>query len=112
MTRTVLPDTIKEQMKTVTHFELLFTDVLGREKSMSITEQEIWEIIKEGQGFDGSSIQGFVRLHESDLMADVRFRSFRKLRHHSVVTDMKSVSSSVISKPRTESRSKAIHDSA
>ncbi len=79
MTRTVLPDTIKEQMKTVTHFELLFTDVLGREKSMSITEQEIWEIIKEGQGFDGSSIQGFVRLHESDLMADVRFRSFRKL---------------------------------
>jgi len=70
---------IKERMKNITHFELLFTDVLGREKSMSITEQEIWEIIEEGQGFDGSSIQGFVRLHESDLMADVRFRSFRVL---------------------------------
>lgn len=70
---------IKEKINGISHFELLFTDVNGHLKAMAITEQEIWEIIEQGQGFDGSSIQGFVRLHESDLMAEVRYNSFRVL---------------------------------
>jgi glutamine synthetase len=36
---------------------------------MSITRSEIEQVLEEGQGFDGSSVEGFARIEESDLMA-------------------------------------------
>jgi len=46
-----------------------FTDVLGVLKSFSITPSELEEGLYEGMGFDGSSIEGFARIEESDLVA-------------------------------------------
>jgi len=46
-----------------------FTDVLGVLKSFSITPSELEEGLCEGMGFDGSSIEGFARIEESDLVA-------------------------------------------
>ena len=46
-----------------------FTDVLGVLKSFSITPSELEEGLNEGMGFDGSSIEGFARIEESDLVA-------------------------------------------
>ena len=46
-----------------------FTDVLGVLKSFTITESELEEGLTEGMGFDGSSIEGFARIEESDLVA-------------------------------------------
>jgi glutamine synthetase len=48
---------------------LWFTDILGFLKSFSITAEQLEEALKEGMGFDGSSIQGFARVDESDMVA-------------------------------------------
>ena len=53
----------------VSHIRLNFTDILGRLKGISITKGEIATVLEMGQGFDGSSIEGFVRIEESDLIA-------------------------------------------
>jgi glutamine synthetase len=48
---------------------LWFTDILGFLKSFAITTNELEAALEEGQGFDGSSIEGFVRIDESDMVA-------------------------------------------
>ena len=48
---------------------LWFTDVLGFLKSFTITSQELEGAFTEGMGFDGSSIEGFSRIQESDMIA-------------------------------------------
>jgi glutamine synthetase len=48
---------------------LWFTDVLGFLKSFTITSQELEGAFGEGMGFDGSSIEGFSRIQESDMVA-------------------------------------------
>jgi glutamine synthetase len=58
---------IKE--RNVSFIQFWFTDVLGMQKIFSITPDEIEEGMEEGMGFDGSSIQGFARIEESDMIA-------------------------------------------
>lgn len=48
---------------------LWFTDVLGSLKSVAITPAEVEGAISEGVGFDGSAIEGFARVYESDMVA-------------------------------------------
>ncbi len=48
---------------------LWFTDVLGFLKAFTITSQELEGAFTEGMGFDGSSIDGFSRIEESDMVA-------------------------------------------
>ena len=48
---------------------LWFTDVLGFLKSVAITSSELENAFTEGIGFDGSSIDGFARLQEADMIA-------------------------------------------
>ncbi len=48
---------------------LWFTDVQGMLKSFSITVEELEGALSEGMGFDGSSIEGFSRIEESDVLA-------------------------------------------
>ncbi len=60
----------------VKYIRLWFTDVLGILKGMTITRTEIEDVFKNGQGFDGSSIEGFVRIEESDLMAHPDLSTF------------------------------------
>ena len=49
--------------------KLWFTDILGFLKSFSVPKEEIEKAFAEGIGFDGSSIEGFVRIDESDMVA-------------------------------------------
>ncbi|MFQ5875273.1 MAG: glutamine synthetase family protein [Dehalococcoidia bacterium] len=53
----------------VKFIRLWFTDILGFLKSFAITVEELEEAVEEGMGFDGSSIQGFARIDESDMVA-------------------------------------------
>ena len=53
----------------VKFIRLWFTDILGFLKSFAITVEELELSLTEGQGFDGSSIQGFARIDESDMVA-------------------------------------------
>ena len=48
---------------------LWFTDILGSLKSFAITVEELEQAMEEGMGFDGSSIEGFARIDESDMLA-------------------------------------------
>ena len=46
-----------------------FTDVLGQLKSFAITPAELENALEEGMTFDGSAIEGFSRVQESDMLA-------------------------------------------
>src|SRR5688572_7932556 len=48
---------------------LWFTDVLGQLKSFAISPAELESAFDEGMQFDGSSIDGFSRIQESDVLA-------------------------------------------
>ena len=58
---------------------LWFTDVLGVLKSFAITIPELETALEEGMGFDGSSIEGFARIEESDMIAMPDPSTFRIL---------------------------------
>ncbi|MDR0500937.1 MAG: glutamine synthetase family protein [Coriobacteriales bacterium] len=62
------------------HFiRLWFTDVLGSLKSFAVTPSEIDNAFEEGMGFDGSSIEGFSRIQESDMIAFPEASTFQIL---------------------------------
>jgi glutamine synthetase len=48
---------------------LWFTDILGQLKSFAVGKGELEGALQEGMGFDGSSITGFNRIEESDMIA-------------------------------------------
>ncbi|MFA5844339.1 MAG: glutamine synthetase family protein [Coriobacteriia bacterium] len=56
-----------------------FTDVLGFLKSFAVTDAELENAFEEGMGFDGSSIDGFTRIQESDMVAYPNPESFQVL---------------------------------
>lgn len=53
----------------VRYIRLWFTDVLGFLKGFTITIEELPRALGDGMGFDGSSIEGFARIEESDMIA-------------------------------------------
>ena len=53
----------------VKFIRLWFTDILGVLKSFAITVEELENAMENGMGFDGSSIEGFARIDESDMVA-------------------------------------------
>ncbi|KUK97751.1 MAG: type I glutamate--ammonia ligase [Methanothrix sp.] len=57
------------EAKGVKFVRLWFTDILGLPKSFAISPSELEGAFDEGMGFDGSSIQGFARIEESDMVA-------------------------------------------
>jgi glutamine synthetase len=66
-----------------------FTDILGILKSFAITVEELEGALDEGMGFDGSSIEGFARIDESDMVAlpdpdTFRLVPWRPREHHAV----------------------------
>jgi len=58
---------------------LWFTDVLGQLKSFAISPVELEGAFDEGMRFDGSSIDGFSRVQESDVLAKPDPNSFEIL---------------------------------
>jgi glutamine synthetase len=53
----------------VSSIRMWFTDMLGFLKSFSITPKELQRAFEDGMGFDGSSIEGYQRIQESDMVA-------------------------------------------
>lgn len=58
--------TVKENE--VRFVQLWFTDLLGNLKSIEIPASELPKALDESIGFDGSSIHGFARIDESDML--------------------------------------------
>jgi len=55
--------------RNVSFIQIWFTDILGILKGFAITPSELEGALTEGMGFDGSSIEGFARIEESDMIA-------------------------------------------
>jgi glutamine synthetase len=53
----------------ISFIRLWFTDILGQLKSFAVGKNELEGALTEGMGFDGSSITGFNRIEESDMIA-------------------------------------------
>ncbi|MDX6675411.1 MAG: glutamine synthetase [Solirubrobacteraceae bacterium] len=56
-----------------------FTDILGQLKSFAVGRDEVAGAFEDGMGFDGSSITGFNRIEESDMIAMPDPATFRIL---------------------------------
>jgi glutamine synthetase len=57
----------------------MFSDILGRPMDFSIPSSELDGAFRDGKGFDGSSVEGFVRIEESDLVIKPDPNTFRVL---------------------------------
>ncbi len=62
-------DVLKDiQEQNIELIDLQFTDILGVTKSVTITAEHLEEAFERGIWFDGSSIYGFARIQESDMV--------------------------------------------
>ena len=59
-------NTIKE--KSVEFIRLQFSDIQGRGKNVTVPVTQLGKALKNGISFDGSSIEGFARIQESDMV--------------------------------------------
>ncbi len=66
-------------MKHADHIMLHFVDLLGALKGRTVPAQEAESVLKEGVGFDGSSIPGYVSIHESDMIMKPDITTFAVL---------------------------------
>lgn len=58
---------------------LQFVDIFGNAKNCEITVNKLEDVLHSGLWFDGSSVEGFVRIHESDMLLKPDLESFRLL---------------------------------
>ena len=58
---------VREQA--IKFIRLWFTDILGGLKGFTITSDELEDTLEDGRGFDGSTIKGFARTDEKDMIA-------------------------------------------
>ncbi|MCA1646934.1 MAG: type I glutamate--ammonia ligase [Chloroflexi bacterium] len=55
---------------------LQFTDIMGVVKNVHIPFHKFGDAVDDGLWFDGSSIEGFARIHESDMFLDPDLETF------------------------------------
>src|SRR5215213_8947977 len=67
-----------EQAETahVRFVSLQFTDIMGVVKNVHIPFHKFADAVEHGLWFDGSSIEGFARIHESDMYLDPDLSTF------------------------------------
>ncbi len=70
------------QERGIRFIRLWFTDVQGFLKSVSISPQELETAFEEGMTFDGSSIDGYARVQEADMLAVPDPSTFQVLPWH------------------------------
>ena len=63
----------------VTFLRLQFTDILGVNKNVEVPESQFEKALEGDIMFDGSSIEGFVRIEESDMVLHPDLDTFRIL---------------------------------
>src|SRR5574342_1413381 len=76
-TKREILDAAKKQ--DVTSLRLQFTDILGVNKNVEVPESQFEKALEGDIMFDGSSIEGFVRIEESDMVLKPDLDTFRVL---------------------------------
>ncbi|MBS3818548.1 glutamine synthetase [bacterium] len=72
-------DTVLDPSHKIEFVRIIFPDILGRPMDFTIPNHELGKTFQEGKGFDGSSVEGFVRIEESDLIIKPDASTFRVL---------------------------------
>ncbi len=72
-------DSVNDPSNKIEFVRIMFADILGRPMDFSIPSSELKEAFHKGKGFDGSSVEGFVRKEESDLVIKPDPKTFRIL---------------------------------
>ena len=68
MANTKLPAALKvAEQRNLNFVSLQFTDIVGAVKSVQVPMHQLEEAVEHGKWFDGSSIEGFARIAESDM---------------------------------------------
>lgn len=70
---------VQDPSQKIEFVRIMFSDILGRPMDFSIPSRELPDAFCNGRGFDGSSIEGFVRVEECDLFIKPDPRTFRVL---------------------------------
>jgi glutamine synthetase len=70
---------VRDPRRRIEFIRVLFADILGRPMEFSFPVSELEETFRHGKGFDGSSVEGFVRIEESDLVIKPDPTTFRIL---------------------------------
>ena len=60
----------------VKFLSLQFTDVLGSVKSVDMPIRHLEGVLEDGAWFDGSSVEGFARIQESDMRLKIDPENF------------------------------------
>ncbi|MDY0020408.1 MAG: type I glutamate--ammonia ligase [Anaerolineae bacterium] len=74
---TELTERVKEDK--IQFISMQFSDILGNTKSVTIPVDQLPRALKDGIWFDGSSIEGFARIYESDRILIPDPRTYRVL---------------------------------
>lgn len=69
----------KVEEENVEYVQLQFTNIEGKLKSMTVHVSQIGEAIDEGLGFDGSSVPGYAKVENSDLVLIPDLKTFNIL---------------------------------
>lgn len=72
-------ETVLSPSNKIEFIRIFFADILGRPMDFTIPNTELEKAFQEGKGFDGSSVEGFVRIEESDLVIKPDAATFRVL---------------------------------
>ena len=67
------------EKRDIRFIRLWFADMLGNLKSFAISPEDLEEAFNEGIGFDGSAVNGFAPLEESDMLAMPLAETFQVL---------------------------------
>jgi len=71
--------TVHDASNNIRFIRIIFPDILGRRMDFTIPGNELEKAFQDGKGFDGSSVEGFVRIEESDLIIKPDASTFRIL---------------------------------
>src|SRR3954462_8585043 len=69
----------RAEREKVKFMRLQFTDILGATKNVEVPDRQFEEALDGRIMFDGSSIEGFVRIEESDMLLKPDLTTFQVL---------------------------------
>jgi len=72
-------DIVLDPAQRIEFVRVMFPDILGRPMDFAFPSSELEAAFRDGKGFDGSSVEGFVRIEESDLVIKPDPATFRVL---------------------------------
>ena len=76
---------LSDQLDDVDHIKLFFIDLNGRLMNLSVNKNKLKDIMKNGVGFDGSSIAGYASVEHSDRLLVPDLLTYKKINLNNIM---------------------------